>query len=57
MYQELQLHFHITIIVSMSIEIVRKNQNDMICTSNPYYTTYSLYDENGEPRIERDYEG
>lgn len=57
MYQELQLHFHITIIVPMSIEIVRKNQNDMISTSNPYYTTYSLYDENGEPRIERDYEG
>lgn len=47
----------IVAVVSIRFEIditITKIKN---ATTLPYYANCSLYDENGEPRIERDYEG
>lgn len=49
-----EISIQIVVVLSISIEI---DITIAKIKTLPYYTYYSLYDENGEPRIERDYEG
>lgn len=58
---------HINGVVLLSIEASyplfniqkqhKTNYHHKTRQSRAYYTTFSLFDENGEPRIERDFEG
>lgn len=50
----------IKLIVPYGIHVMvirEKSREDRHSKKNPYYCKSSLYDENGEPSIERDYEG
>lgn len=58
---------HIRVVLLLSIEASyplsnipkqhRKNYHHKTRQPRAYYTTFSLFDENGEQRIERDFEG
>lgn len=42
------------------VQVIRKKKSiygNRIKTIKPYYLKISLYDENGEPLVERDFEG
>ena len=50
----------ITVPNGVHVQIVRKKrqmQRKMVQTAKPYYLDRSMTDENGEPLVERDYEG
>ena len=54
-------HIQLTIPVIMTYVVAQSNHkmitNHHKKKSMPYYTNPSLFDDNGEPRVERDFEG